>query len=52
MRWETPPEEYDWQLPDAYAVQSLLLAGICTLTDERPNRTVSRVAPVRLRPAA
>jgi hypothetical protein len=27
IRWLTAPEEFDWQLPDPYAVQSLLLAG-------------------------
>jgi hypothetical protein len=52
MRWETAPEEFDWELPDPYAVQSLLLAGARTLIDERPNRTVPRSAQVPLRRAA
>jgi Bifunctional DNA primase/polymerase, N-terminal len=28
MRWETTPEEYDWQLPDGYLVQAAILAGL------------------------
>jgi len=27
MRWEIPPDEYDWWLPDAYLVQAAILAG-------------------------
>jgi hypothetical protein len=55
MRWETRPEESDWRLPDSYAVQSLLLAAVQTLTEQtaqRPKRTVSRPYPEALRPAA
>jgi hypothetical protein len=51
MRWETAPEEYDWHLPDSYAVQSLLLTAVRQRTDERPQRTM-RSAPARLPAAA
>jgi len=52
MRWETAPEEYDWELPDPYAVQALLLAGVRELKAERPARTATRIGPATLRPAA
>lgn len=51
MRWETPPEECDWELPDPYAVQALLLAAVHRLTAERPNRT-ARGAPTAVGTAA
>jgi hypothetical protein len=52
MRWETAPDEYEWQLPDPYAVQAVLLAGVHALEEQRPNRTVSRRSPAALRHAA
>jgi hypothetical protein len=52
MRWATTPEESDWQLPDPYAVQSLLLAAARELAGDRPHGTAMRPAPAPLRPAA
>jgi hypothetical protein len=53
MRWETPPDEYDWRLPDPYAVQSLLLATLRSMTDQvRDLPAAARRTPAALRAAA
>jgi Bifunctional DNA primase/polymerase, N-terminal len=52
MRWETPPEEYDWQLPDPYAVQAVLLSALRATTEAPRGRPAPRIAPAALRPAA
>jgi hypothetical protein len=52
MGWDTPPEDFDWRLPDPYAVQSLLLAGLRSMTEEVRGRTPARLGTARLRPAA
>src|SRR5690242_11700817 len=35
VRWEVPPEEYDWRLPDSYTVQQAILRGIRHLAEMR-----------------
>jgi len=52
MRWEIEPDECDWDLPEPYAVQSLVLAAAHALAAERPMRTAPRARPRTLRPAA
>jgi hypothetical protein len=52
MGWDSPPEDADWQLPDPYAVQALLLAALGSLTEQVRGRTPTRIAPAVLRPAA
>jgi hypothetical protein len=49
MRWEVPPEEYDWRLPDPYSVQALLLTGLRTVPLPMQGARTSMAA---LRPAA
>jgi hypothetical protein len=54
MRWEIAPDEFDWQLPDPYAVQAQLVAAqpAPAPAGQRPNRTVGRLTPASLRHAA
>jgi Bifunctional DNA primase/polymerase, N-terminal len=47
MRWETPPEEYDWLLPDPYPVQSLLLSAVRGLAEDRPRPTLPHPGTLR-----
>jgi hypothetical protein len=37
MRWEVPPEDCDWRLPDAYVVQAAILAGLRQQLVARPG---------------
>ena len=47
LRWEVPPQEHDWRLPDPYSVQAVLLTGLRTVVVRLEQRT-----PMFLRPAA
>jgi len=52
MGWDSAPEDFDWQLPDPYAVQSLLLSAMRSMTEEvRGRKPANRIVPA-LRPAA